>query len=274
MDPCPHTDEKTDVSRHTPSEWLVKEPARLGVKGIKYTECTVCERELETEEIPALTYGYVDESYTPPAYKVDVEHKEGGTISSDYTYADDDKKVTITVKPEDGFELDKLVIADRNGNEIPFTDNGDGTYTFSMPDSRVEVTPTFKAIDDTKDAVLVLTIDETAYQLDNENFVNDVAPIIKDDRTMLPIRLVAETLGAEVTWNEAEKSVTIVKGDTVMVIYIGSDYALVNGSPVELDSPAFISNSRTYLPVRFISENLGATVNWNAETRQVTITVA
>jgi len=56
-----------------------------------------------------------------------------------------------------------------------------------------------------------------------------------------------------------------------IVIYIGQAFALVNGEPVQLDAPAFIQNGRTYLPVRFISENLGAVVTWDDTAKTVTI---
>ena len=100
---------------------------------------------------------------------------------------------------------------------------------------------------------------------------NDVAPIIKDERTVLPIRVIAEALGATVTWNEAEQSVTIAKGNTTIVIYINQPFAKVNSKPVLLDTPAFIEYNRTYLPLRFVAENLGANITWDAETQKVTI---
>ncbi|MBQ3615054.1 MAG: copper amine oxidase N-terminal domain-containing protein, partial [Anaerotignum sp.] len=56
-----------------------------------------------------------------------------------------------------------------------------------------------------------------------------------------------------------------------IVIYIGQAFALVNGEPVQLDAPAFIANDRTYLPLRFIAENLGAEVVWNGANNTVTI---
>ena len=90
---------------------------------------------------------------------------------------------------------------------------------------------------------------------------------------LVPTRFVAESLGAKVTWTEAEPSkVLITKGDVEIIIYIGSDKAYVNGKEVMLDSPAFIENDRTYTPIRFISEELGATVEWNQEAQTVTIT--
>lgn len=118
----------------------------------------------------------------------------------------------------------------------------------------------------------VLTIDEKDADVFGEKATNDVAPKIVKDRTMLPARFVAEKLGATVEWNEEKQEVTIKSDDVTIVITIGAEKALVNDKEVELDSPAFIENDRTYTPIRFISENLGATVNWNGATEQVVIT--
>ena len=101
---------------------------------------------------------------------------------------------------------------------------------------------------------------------------NDVAPIIRNDRTMLPARFVAEALGATVKWNAEERKVIILTEDIMIVMYIDSEYAYINGEQIALDSPAFIENDRTYTPVRFIAEALGATVEWDGETSTVTIT--
>lgn len=100
---------------------------------------------------------------------------------------------------------------------------------------------------------------------------NDVAPIIRNDRTMLPARFVAENLGATISWDAGERKVTITTEGKEITLFIDSDTAYVNGEEIKLDSPAFIENDRTYTPVRFISENLGANVGWNAEQRKVTI---
>ena len=107
---------------------------------------------------------------------------------------------------------------------------------------------------------------------------NDVAPKIVNDRTMLPARFVAENLGADVSWDGENQVVTITgknlktDDDVTIVITIGSDTALVNGEEIKLDSPAFIENDRTYTPIRFISENLGASVSWIESEMKVVIT--
>ena len=65
---------------------------------------------------------------------------------------------------------------------------------------------------------------------------------------------------------------TIRSEDTTVVLTIGKTTASVDGEAVELAVPAFIENGRTYLPVRFVSEYLGANVAWDDATRTVTIT--
>lgn len=118
---------------------------------------------------------------------------------------------------------------------------------------------------------IVLAMNNKVANVFGNTVVNDVAPIIRGERTMLPIRFVAEALGATVAWDGTQQKVTITKGEGVIDIYINSAVAFVNGNPVDLDSPAFIENSRTYLPLRFVAENLGADVYWNAETKEVTV---
>ena len=100
----------------------------------------------------------------------------------------------------------------------------------------------------------------------------DAAPIIRQSRTMLPVRFVAESLGATVAWDGATSTATLTSGTTEIKITIGATTAIVNGEEKPLDAPAFIENSRTYLPVRFVAEALGATVNWDGATSTATIT--
>lgn len=119
---------------------------------------------------------------------------------------------------------------------------------------------------------IVLAIGDKDAMVFGKKVTNDVAPMIKNDRTMLPIRFIAEALGASVRWNERERKVLVVRDDIEIEIYIDSDKAVVNGETVKLDSAAFIENGRTYLPLRFVSENLGAEVEWNGKDRTVTIT--
>ena len=119
---------------------------------------------------------------------------------------------------------------------------------------------------------IVLTIGSTNATVWGESKTNDVAPIIRNERTMLPARFVAENLGAKVEWLADERKVVITRDDIEIVIVIDSDNATVNGEEITLDSPAFIENDRTYTPIRFISEQLGASVEWDDAAKTVTIT--
>ncbi|MBO5454542.1 MAG: hypothetical protein J6A69_11385 [Clostridia bacterium] len=121
---------------------------------------------------------------------------------------------------------------------------------------------------------IILTIDSVEIKVNNNALINDVAPIIVNDRTMLPVRIIAQELGVtpeNIIWDEKAQKVTVITDEKKIEIYIDSSKAYVNGATVELDSPAFIQNDRTYLPLRFISENLGASVDWDEDLQQVTI---
>ena len=125
---------------------------------------------------------------------------------------------------------------------------------------------------------IILTIGKKDAQVFGKAKSNDVAPKIEKDRTMLPARFVAENLGAKVEWDGEKQLVTItgknLKTDesVTILITIGSATVKVNGKEIELDSPAFIENDRTYTPIRFISENLGASVEWVEKDQKVIIT--
>ena len=119
---------------------------------------------------------------------------------------------------------------------------------------------------------LKMTLGKTTYTLNGATKTMDVAPIIRNERTMLPVRYVAEALGAEIAWDGATSTATLKTADTEIKITVGAASATVNGKSVALDSPAFIENDRTYMPVRFVAETLGGTVAWDGATSTATIT--
>lgn len=126
----------------------------------------------------------------------------------------------------------------------------------------------------TKKAVksIVLTIGSTAATVSGKTVYNDVVPLVVADRTMLPARFVAENLGAVVSWDGKTESVTIEGNNRYIELFVGSNLAKIDGETITLDSTPFIQNGRTYVPVRFISEALGANVEWVEALQQVIIT--
>ncbi|MCG7377715.1 CotH kinase family protein [Paenibacillus sp. ACRSA] len=97
-------------------------------------------------------------------------------------------------------------------------------------------------------------------------------PLEVSGQVMVPVNAIFEAVGAEVTWNPTAKTVTAVLNDQTFVLKIGSSTTTVNDTSVEIDSPAIIKNSRTLVPVRFISEALGLKVDWDQSTATVKIT--
>ncbi|MCD1261342.1 copper amine oxidase N-terminal domain-containing protein [Paenibacillus athensensis] len=90
-------------------------------------------------------------------------------------------------------------------------------------------------------------------------------------RTLVPVRFVAESLGAKVGWEAKTQSVPISRGDQSIVLTIGQNIVQVNGKAVTLDTKAILSGGRTLVPLRFVSEVLGAKVEWDNPTETVFI---
>ncbi len=99
----------------------------------------------------------------------------------------------------------------------------------------------------------------------------EIAPMIVNDRTMVPARVVFEHLGGEVSWLENSRQVVITAGDTILVFKIGSDIATVNNEQFKMDCAPMIVQDRTMIPIRFVSEKLGYTVLWDGVTKKVII---
>jgi len=107
--------------------------------------------------------------------------------------------------------------------------------------------------------------------LDGRQLAFEVPPMIDNGRTLVPLRAIFETMGATVSWDQATYTATAVKGDTKVVLNIGSTTPTINGQATQLDVPAKIVNGRTMAPLRFVGEAFGGTVQWNPETQLITI---
>jgi N-acetylmuramoyl-L-alanine amidase len=97
----------------------------------------------------------------------------------------------------------------------------------------------------------------------------DVPPLIKNGRTLVPIRVVAEGLGARVGWEQSTRTATIERGNNKLILQVNSAKAIVNGREVKLDAPPTMQNQRMLLPLRFVGETLGLNVGWDNQTRTV-----
>ena len=119
-----------------------------------------------------------------------------------------------------------------------------------------------------------LTIGSNHLQLDGVEQQLDAPAAIRNNRTMLPIRVVAEAVGAEVDWDPSSATViiTTASGDQILCP-VGSSSMTVNEASYELDSPAFVDSisNRTYLPLKAVAQALDLEVSWEGETSTVSL---
>lgn len=99
-------------------------------------------------------------------------------------------------------------------------------------------------------------------RIDNDS--DEVSPYLAEgNRTLVPLRFIAEGFGAEVAWDDATKGITITLGDKEIKMTANSADYTVNGAAQTLDVPATITNDRTFVPLRAVAENLGKKVFWD-----------
>ncbi len=114
----------------------------------------------------------------------------------------------------------------------------------------------------------LMTADGTVIEVDSGR---GTTPILKDGRTLLPIRSIIESMGGNVGWNDYERKITLSLKNNTVELWLGDNKAKINGTQCEMEVPAQSINGRTFVPLRFVAENLGCHVIWEASTKTVTI---
>lgn len=122
---------------------------------------------------------------------------------------------------------------------------------------------------------IILQIGNSFMDVDGETKPIDaeynVAPIIKDERTLVPVRAIVEEIGGSVEWDAENCAATLSYGETEIKLVIGENTAYLNGIPHVLDVAPIIENGRTMFPIRFIAENFGLDVKWKKLTNQIIV---
>jgi photosystem II stability/assembly factor-like uncharacterized protein len=204
--------------------------------------------------------------------KVTVTATEDGTISpSGIVEVPFGGWLNFTMTPKEGYKVKELYLGTRRFD--PYT-------SFKVIEIAVNIT--FKAVFEKiavekKETIIILQIGNMNFTVNGETKSLDSPPIIKNGRTLLPIRAIIESLDGSVGWDSNDKKVTITLGLNKIELWIGKNTAMVNGASKPIDSdntnvvPEII-NGRTMLPVRFVTENLGCEVLWDGTTKTITIT--
>ncbi len=147
--------------------------------------------------------------------------------------------------------------------EYEIISNGKGGY--NIGEDWIERRSYYSEIKTSEDVIKVM-VNGKLLEFDQE-------PIIKNDRTLVPLRTVFEALDAKVIWHDATNVVTVEKDDTTIKFAIGESVLYKNDTKIQLDVPAIIVNERTLVPVRAISEALNCTVDWDGENNTVIISI-
>lgn len=101
-------------------------------------------------------------------------------------------------------------------------------------------------------------------RIDGVTIASDVRPELRNNRIMVPLRVISENFGAEVAWSTSK--VTIVKGQTKLTLKLNSSAAVKNGEAVQLDVKPYLKNNRVLVPIRFIAETFGCQVSYSNDT--------
>lgn len=100
----------------------------------------------------------------------------------------------------------------------------------------------------------------------------DTPPFLENGITMVPMRAIAEKIGAEVSWSASAKIATVKRGQDILEIPAGGNIAKRNEQDIVLDMPAKVVDGRVFVPLRFVGEQLGLNVVWDKETKTVALT--
>ncbi len=193
----------------------------------------------------------------------------GGLISPSGTITvNSGESKTFTITPNSGYKTSNVKVDGVLKGSV-------SAYTFTNITSDHSIEATFEK--EITQTVIILQIGNNTYTVNGTSNTLDSPPVIKNSRTLLPIRAIIESLGGTVEWVAETSTVIINLGSNSIRLQIGNANALVNGINTLIDSQNLkvvpeIINSRTMLPLRFVTENLGAKVDWNGTTQTITIT--
>jgi len=180
---------------------------------------------------------------------------------------------------------DKAASLTINGNNVDLTPSG--TFAFLVFLKQGENLFEIKAVDKIgnekiinltivfpKKVLIILQVGKKTAEIDGKVTNLDVAPFIhkQSGRTVVPLRFIGEALGARVDWNNDERKITYLLYGQTIELWIGKSTANVNGNPVVVDPSPYIVSGRTVVPLRFVSENLGAGIEWDSKTQKIVIT--
>ena len=231
---------------------------------------------IEGEEAEAVKEGdmVIVASRSPLASR-DIKEAEAIVITNEESqtsiYVDTFAKAEEGLLSADG----ELVLAMENADEY------DGKkllvfYDFATMSLPAQTNPVkvvvLEDVEAAEKVTIAFNVGSSIVNINGEDVEVEKPYIVGEGVTLVPIRVISESFGAEVNWDGETKTVTVVDGDTTIVVTVGSKTATVNGEEKDLEeAPELTENGFTMIPLRFISENLGAEVGYVHETQAITV---
>lgn len=161
------------------------------------------------------------------------------------------------------------------GSAIDWSGAVDGAeLSIQVPAARVTLANVVTPAPDVQNAEARFTIGSHSFILNGAETAMDVSPYIKDGRTYIPLYYAAQALGISesgIIWDQEKQTATLMKGQKIVQVQIGSDKMLLNGVSVTVDAVPEISAGRTCLPVALLARALGETASWDAQNQTIYI---
>ena len=236
-------------------------------------------------------------SITPGKFNLALTTNKGENINKEINIADPSKysKFTIDTKNKiikKGMALDINAKGEYNNRKIKISPR---VINYSFEDMTANVDPNnFKinvldygrnpkiiaklgnktsilSLYDESTRLIKMKINDVNYSINGESKKMDAKPFIKNNRTLVPLRFVVEALGGEVNWDGENRLVSVNSNGKNIELKIDSPIIKIDGKDVKIDQAAIIKGDRTYVPIRFIAENLDMVVNYINESREIEI---
>ena len=236
-------------------------------------------------------------SITPGKFNLALTTNKGENINKEINIADPSKysKFSIDTKSKiikKGMTLDINAKGEYNNRKIKISPR---VINYSFEDMTANVDPNnFKinildygrnpkiiaklgnktstiALYDESTRLIKMKIDDVNYSINGESKKMDAKPFIKNNRTLVPLRFVVEALGGEVNWDGENRLVSVNSNGKNIELKIDSPIIKIDGKDIKIDQAAIIKGDRTYVPIRFIAENLDMVVNYINESREIEI---
>lgn len=186
------------------------------------------------------------------------------SYSYDSKYDEREETIDETSSRYDGYDEDYDPSYDETINEVEY-------YSEKEEKTDSKADPNIQQNSENNKYNYYAESDDILVFVDNKQLKFDVPPIIANDRTMVPLRAIFEALGANVDWRQETRAIDAYLNNTRITLYIGKNEMYRNGEIIVIDSPPFIKDDRTLVPVRAIAEAFDCVVEWDNDNRAVQI---